>query len=249
MTKEIRSTIYLEEDLYNKFREACNKKFGDKQGKIKRGYIFAITNFVNHVSEEVVDIVIEMKPQPENSAKKLDEAEIKTQPEPEPEPEIPEPEPEISAKKLDEAEIKTPQQVIEESKIEIKTPQQVIEETKIPQEPMELPTTVADNPPVSATKLDEAETVSVDEGLKGLIKSLQNKEAEASVELDQDTELHTTTEPLLKTPEQLEEERLAKVKDDQRISKIETQSNFVSENSPEAKAKRNLERERAVKNQ
>ena len=124
MNTEIRSTIYLEEDLYNKFREACNKKFGDKQGKIKRGYIYAITKFVNEVSEEVVDIVIEMKPKEDNSAKKLGEAEIETTP-------IPELEPEISAKKLDEAKIKTPQEVIEESKIEIKTPQQVIEESKI----------------------------------------------------------------------------------------------------------------------
>ncbi len=242
MNKEVRSTIYLEEDLYKRFREACNKKFGDKQGKIKQGYVLAISDFANEVlGEELVDIVIETKEQ-QVSAKKLNEDDRSVLSEPEPLPEI-------TATKLDEAKIKTPQQVIEESKIEIKTPQQVIEESKIPQEPMEQPTTVADNPPVSATIPEEAKTVNVDEGLNGLIGSLQTKEAEASVQLDQDNELHTITEPLLKTPEELEEERLAKVKEDQRISRIESQSTFVAENSPEAKAKRNLERQRASQNQ
>ena len=243
MNKEVRSTIYLEEDLYKRFREACNKKFGDKQGKIKQGYVLAISNFANEVlGQELVDIVIETKPEqvsakelvektiPEQvSAKEIVEETIPDQPDQVSEPD------QVSAKKLVEAEIKTPQQVIEES--------------KIPQEPMEQPTTVADNPPVSATIPEEAKTVSADVGLSGLIGSLQNKEATASVQLDQDSELHTITEPLLKTPEELEEQRLAKVKEDQRISRIESQSTFVAENSPEAKAKRLLERERAVKNQ
>lgn len=223
MNKEIRSTIYLEEDLYKRFREACNKKFGDKQGKIKQGYILAITNFANEVLQDVVDIVIEMKPEPESSAKKLEEAETVPQDvveEPEHTTEVPQ--------NLTEIEIKTPQQVIEES------------------------LSTVDNPPVSAKKLDQAnqvEMVSVDKGLQTLVTSLQNKDAVASVELDQDSELRTITEPLLKTPEELEKDRLDKVREDQRISKIETTSHFVAENSPEAKAKRNLERLRKQENQ
>ena len=227
MIKEVRSTIYLEEDLYKRFREACNKKFGDKQGKIKQGYVLAITNFANQVLEDVVDIVIEMKQEPE-----------------------------VSAKKLEEAEIKTPQQVIEESKnIETKqviapeTPQEVAE---IPQEVAEIPTSVADTPPISATKQDQAKTVSVDEGLLALVNSFPDKEATASVQLDQDSsELQTvvakaepTNKEVDKPEEVLEEERLAKVREDQRISKLETQSQNVGENSIEAKAKRLADRRR-----
>jgi len=200
MKKEVRSTIYLEEDLYKRFREACNKKFGDKQGKIKQGYVLAISNFANEVLDDIVDIVIEMKP---NEPKQ------------------------DSAKKLIQAEIKTPQQVIEESR------------------------SLVDSPPISATKLDQAkpdqvdtEMVSEDKGLTGLISSLQNKDAVASVKLDQDSELQTMSDPVIKSPEQIEKERLDKVREDQRLSKIETTSQFVGENSPEAKAKRNLERQR-----
>lgn len=223
MDKEIRSTIYLEEDLYKRFREACNKKFGDKQGKIKQGYVLAITNFANEVLQDVVDIVIEMKPQPENSAKKLNQAET------------------VPQDVVEEPEVLTsnPQEVAE---IEIKTPQQVIEESL----------SSVDNPPVSAKKLDQAmpvTVVSVDKGLQSLVRSLQTKDAVASVKLDQDSQLKTITEPILKTPEELEKDRLDKVREDQRISKIETTSHFVAENSPEAKAKRNLERLRKQENQ
>ena len=227
MIKEVRSTIYLEEDLYKRFREACNKKFGDKQGKIKQGYVLAITNFANQVLEDVVDIVIEMKPEPE-----------------------------VSAKKLEEAEIKTPQQVIEESKI-IETKQVVAPETpqavvETPQEVAEIPTSVADTPPISATKQDQAKTVSVDEGLLALVNSFPDKEATASVQLDQDSsELQTvvakaepTNKEVDKPEEVLEEERLAKVREDQRQSKLETQSQNVGENSIEAKAKRLADRRR-----
>ena len=197
MKKEVRSTIYLEEDLYKRFREACNKKFGDKQGKIKQGYVLAISNFANEVLDDVVDIVIEMKP---NEPKQ------------------------DSAKKLVQAEIKTPQQVIEESR------------------------SLVDTPPISAIKLEPDQVkppmVSVDKGLQTLVSELQNKEAIASVKLDQDSELQTMSEPIIKSPEQIEKERLEKVREDQRLSKIETTSQFVGENSPEAKAKRNLEREK-----
>lgn len=232
MIKEVRSTIYLEEDLYKRFREACNKKFGDKQGKIKQGYVLAITNFANQVLEDVVDIVIEMKPEPE-----------------------------VSAKKLEEAEIKTPQQVIEESKI-IETKQVVAPETpqavvETPQEVAEIPTSVADTPPISATKQDQAKTVSVDEGLLTLVNSFPVKEATASVQLDQDSsELQTvvakaepTNKEVDKPEEVLEEERLAKVREDQRLSKLQTQSQFVGENSVEAKAKRLAERRRNLEKQ
>lgn len=212
MKKEVRSTIYLEEDLYKRFRQACNKKFGDKQGKIKQGYVLAITNFSNEVLDDLVDIVIEMKPQPD-SAKKLNQAE----------PQV----------------VETPQEVVEVEQPKIKTPQQVIEESR----------SVADTPPISATKLDQAEMVSVDKGLQALVSELQNKEAIASVELDQDSELQTVSEPIIKSPEQLEKERLEKVKEDQRVSKIQTTSQFVGENSPEAKAKRNLERQKTLENQ
>lgn len=232
--KEVRSTIYLEEDLYKRFREACNKKFGDKQGKIKQGYVLAITNFANEVLEDVVDIVIEMKPQ----AKKLEEAVVET-----PQEVI------VSAKKLEEAEIKTPQQVIEESKI-IETKQVVAPETpqavvETPQEVAEIPTSVADTPPISATKQDQAKIVSVDEGLLALANSIPDKEATASVQLDQvKAKAEPTNKEVDKPEEVLEEERLAKVREDQRQSKLQTQSQNVGENSIEAKAKRLADRRR-----
>ncbi len=197
MKKEVRSTIYLEEDLYKRFRQACNKKFGDKQGKIKQGYVLAITNFSNEVLDDLVDIVIEMKPQPD-SAKKLNQAE----------PQV----------------VETPQEVVEVEQPKIKTPQQVIEESR---------STVV-TPPISATKLDQAEMVSVDKGLQALVSDIKQS-VYPSVELDQ--------------VEETEKDRLEKVREDQRISKIETTSQFVGENSVEAKAKRNLERQRKLENQ
>ena len=107
MAKEVRSTIYLEEDLYKRFREACNKKFGDKQGKIKQWYVLAIGNFANEVLEDVVDIVIEMKPEPEVKAKKLDTAKPKK---------------DFPYEEIPKTIIKTPQQVIEESRSLVDTP-------------------------------------------------------------------------------------------------------------------------------
>jgi len=215
MKKEVRSTIYLEEDLYNRFRQACNKKFGDKQGKIKQGYVLAISNFANDVLQDV-----------DNSAKKLNQAETVT---PIEEPEIPKEQTEV---------VETPQEVVEVEQPRIKTPQEVIEESR----------SLVDTPPISATKLEpdqvNPQMVSVDKGLQTLVSELQNKEAIASVKLDQDSELQTMSEPIIKSPEQIEKERLDKVREDQRLSKIETTSQFVGENSPEAKAKRNLERQR-----
>lgn len=52
MSKEIRSTIYMKEEMYEKFRTACNYKFGDKQGKIKKGMLMAIDFFIEVVEEE-----------------------------------------------------------------------------------------------------------------------------------------------------------------------------------------------------
>lgn len=52
MSKEIRSTIYMKEEMYEKFRSACNYKFGDKQGKIKKGMLTAIEFFIEVVNEE-----------------------------------------------------------------------------------------------------------------------------------------------------------------------------------------------------
>jgi len=198
MTKEVRSTIYLEEDLYKRFREACNKKFGDKQGKIKQGYVLAIGNFANEVLEDVVDIVIEMKPEPEVKAKKLDTAKPISQ----------------------EVQIKTPQQVIEESRSTVETP------------------------PVSAKKLDQAKMVSVDVGLAQLVSSLQHDEAVASVQLDQDSELQTQVAKAEPTIDEVEKQRLEKVRKDQEWSRLQTQSTYVGENSIEAKAKRLAERRR-----
>jgi len=52
MEKDVRTTLYIDELLSKRFREACNKKFGDKQGKIKQGYVLAITNFCYDVEQE-----------------------------------------------------------------------------------------------------------------------------------------------------------------------------------------------------
>jgi len=49
MAKDIRTTIYLNELLSKNFRNACSKKYGDKQGKIKHGYEEAISDFCNKV--------------------------------------------------------------------------------------------------------------------------------------------------------------------------------------------------------
>jgi len=195
MVNEIRSTIYLEEDLYKRFREACNKKFGDKQGKIKQGYVLAITNFANEVLQDV-----------DSSAKKLEQAEpIVT---------IQTPKDQTEVAETQEPKIKTPQEVIEESR------------------------STSDTPPISATKLEQAEMYSVDKGLQALLGSQDNnKEAEtvASTQLTNLVKLQPTEEPT-------EKERLEKVRSDQEYSNMQTQSNFVGENSPQAKAKRLAER-------
>lgn len=70
MEKETRSTLYISEQLMIRFREACNKKFGDRQGKIKQGYVLAIT--------EWCDKVLDIKP-PDLLAKKLIKDSIKTE--------------------------------------------------------------------------------------------------------------------------------------------------------------------------
>ena len=49
MEKEIRSTLYISELLMIRFREACNKMFGDRQGKIKQGYDLAVTEWCDKV--------------------------------------------------------------------------------------------------------------------------------------------------------------------------------------------------------
>lgn len=196
MVNEIRSTIYLDEDLYKRFREACNKKFGDKQGKIKQGYVLAITNFAN-------EVLVESIPKPPNLS-------------------------DVLAKELEESKTQTPQEVVAE--------------TETPQEVVEIPKSIVDTPPISATKLDQAETYSVDKGLQALLGSLHdNKEAErvASTQL-------TNLVKLQPTEELTEKERLDKVRKDQEYSNMQTQSNFVGENSIEAKAKRLAERRRKV---
>jgi len=58
MEKEIRTTLFVNEQLSKKFRDACNKKFGDKQGKIKQGYVLAITNFCNEILDNSESISI-----------------------------------------------------------------------------------------------------------------------------------------------------------------------------------------------
>lgn len=52
MEKDVRTTLYINEELSKRFREACNKKFGDKQGKIKQGYVLAITNWCDQVEQD-----------------------------------------------------------------------------------------------------------------------------------------------------------------------------------------------------
>ncbi len=74
MKKEIRSTVYLEEDLYNRFREACNRKFGDKQGKIKQGIVLAVTEFTNKELGTPQDVTEVKQNTPPISAKKLNSA-------------------------------------------------------------------------------------------------------------------------------------------------------------------------------
>ncbi len=49
MEKETRSTLYVSEELMIRFRQACNKMFGDRQGKIKQGYVLAITQWCDKV--------------------------------------------------------------------------------------------------------------------------------------------------------------------------------------------------------
>ncbi len=49
MEKETRSTLYISEVLMIRFRQACNKMFGDRQGKIKQGYVLAITEWCDKV--------------------------------------------------------------------------------------------------------------------------------------------------------------------------------------------------------
>lgn len=66
MAKDIRTTIYLNELLSKNFRNACSKKFGDKQGKIKQGYEEAISDFCNKVLE-----LDQVQESPDLLAKKL----------------------------------------------------------------------------------------------------------------------------------------------------------------------------------
>jgi len=65
----------MEEDLWNRFREACNKKFGDKQGKIKQGYVLALTEFSNSVLDVVEDSTSTPEP-PTLLAKKLEQVTV-----------------------------------------------------------------------------------------------------------------------------------------------------------------------------
>lgn len=74
MEKQIRTTLYIDEQLYDRFRLACTKKIGDKQGKIKQGYVLAITNFCDVVLGDSVSI-----PEPPPiSATKLNEVHEKS---------------------------------------------------------------------------------------------------------------------------------------------------------------------------
>ena len=52
MEKDVRTTLHINEQLSKRFRESCNKMFGDKQGKIKQGYVLAITNFCDQVEQD-----------------------------------------------------------------------------------------------------------------------------------------------------------------------------------------------------
>lgn len=63
----MRTTLYINADLSKRFRDACNKKFGDKQGKIKQGYVLAITDFC----DKVLDTQPDQVESPDLLAKKL----------------------------------------------------------------------------------------------------------------------------------------------------------------------------------
>ena len=75
MEKETRSTLYISEVLMIRFRQACNKMFGDRQGKIKQGYVLAITEWC----DKVLDNKTIAEP-PDLLAKKLLEDPIKAEP-------------------------------------------------------------------------------------------------------------------------------------------------------------------------
>ncbi len=74
MEKETRSTLYISEVLMKRFREACTKMFGDRQGKIKQGYVLAITEW----SDKVLNNKSTPEP-PDLLAKKLLEDSIKSE--------------------------------------------------------------------------------------------------------------------------------------------------------------------------
>ena len=133
MTKEIRSTIYMKEDMYDKFRLACNYKFGDKQGKIKKGMIMAIEFFIEVVDEEKALAKTNQQtstPEPELSgliAEGVIEKEPKFQNEPTDFTKTLDDSPTLSAQTHDQAETTTeelpeeeiPQEVVEEKSEEI----------------------------------------------------------------------------------------------------------------------------------
>jgi len=74
MEKQTRTTLYISEVLMNRFREACNKMFGDKQGKIKQGCVLAITEWCDKV------LNTEFVPEPPDLlAKKLLEDSLKAE--------------------------------------------------------------------------------------------------------------------------------------------------------------------------
>ncbi len=74
MEKETRSTLYISEVLMLRFRQACNKMFGDRQGKIKQGYVLAITEWC----DKVLDSRFVPEP-PDLLAKKLLENSVKAE--------------------------------------------------------------------------------------------------------------------------------------------------------------------------
>jgi len=74
MEKETRSTLYVSEVLMIRFRQACNKMFGDRQGKIKQGYELAITEWC----DKVLNNKLVPKP-PDLLAKKLLEDSVKAE--------------------------------------------------------------------------------------------------------------------------------------------------------------------------
>ncbi len=71
MEKQTRTTLYISEQLMIRFREACNKMFGDRQGKIKQGSVLAITDWCDKVLVSGTTAII-----PTVSAKKLLEASV-----------------------------------------------------------------------------------------------------------------------------------------------------------------------------